>query len=503
MERAQLIIELHGIILSLITTYLMVRDRKNWGHREPVMLHAIICNIIILVNDILAIIYRGNMSGFGRFIIPLSNFLVYFFQYAVVWLICDYADIVISEYVPESGKLWKHLVKGIGILLYIGLVLTPATGLYYYIDENNLYHRGSGFMVAIILSFVMAIMIMIKVWSQYKELDRSEMLYLNMLFIFPATGLVLQVFLYGISLINIGYTISIAVVILTYENKHRQHRIEVEKVLLQSRAYLLNSQIKPHFVFNSLSVISVLIDDDPELAKEAISHFSKYMRRGLNLNVNEGMIPIREELDYAEHYLYMEQLRFGRKLQVDWDIDEGLSFDIPFLTVQPLVENAVRHGVRKKLEGGTVTIQVAREGFYDVVRVSDDGVGFDVAELRRRQASDARLQMGIVDSNAGTRNFGTSNSKAGTVGASTAPDRAKDFRANAAEKGNEEGSRKPGSGAQSAEGTLMGPTDNTSNGIGIFNVEERIRLLANGKMEIESTPGQGTTITMRFPVKKK
>lgn len=151
---------------------------------------------------------------------------------------------------------------------------------------------------------------------------------------------------------------------------------ELQAQLQESRISVMLSQIQPHFLYNSLTAVMDLCDRNPAQAKRAIADFAKYLRGNLEALGNRQPIPFSKELRHIEVYLRLEKLRFEDKLQVVYDI-QAEGFLLPALTIQPLVENAVKHGLTEKEEGGTVTISTAETEDAFVITVSDDGVGFD------------------------------------------------------------------------------------------------------------------------------
>lgn len=164
--------------------------------------------------------------------------------------------------------------------------------------------------------------------------------------------------------------------------KNYDEQLNYEKVqseLLKSRVTIMISQIQPHFLYNSLTSIAQLCEKDPKRAKTATIDFANYLRGNMNSIKDEHPVPFETELSHLKTYLSLEKMRFGDDLNIVYDI--GVTdFTIPSLTVQPLVENTVKHGVGMKEDGGTVTISTKEyDDHYEVV-VSDDGVGFDTTK---------------------------------------------------------------------------------------------------------------------------
>lgn len=151
--------------------------------------------------------------------------------------------------------------------------------------------------------------------------------------------------------------------------------LEQKEELTAARINLMVSQIQPHFIYNSLSAIIELIDIDSEQAKDSIVSFSDYLRVNLNALKSAKLVPFENELEHCKTYLGFELLRFD-DIKVEYDI-ETTDFMLPALTVQPLLENAVKHGVSKTGHGGTVTLSVKNEEKNIRITVSDTGVGFD------------------------------------------------------------------------------------------------------------------------------
>lgn len=153
--------------------------------------------------------------------------------------------------------------------------------------------------------------------------------------------------------------------------------VEIERELEAANTSLMISQIQPHFLYNALNTIKYLIKRDPKSAEKAVISFSRYLRGNMDSITKKEPIPFTEELEHTKNYCDIELLRFGDKLNIVYNVPVT-AFSIPALSVQPIVENAIKHGVTKKLEGGTVTVTTAEDDSFYTITVTDDGVGFDV-----------------------------------------------------------------------------------------------------------------------------
>lgn len=167
---------------------------------------------------------------------------------------------------------------------------------------------------------------------------------------------------------------------------------QMETELVQSRISIMLSQIQPHFLYNALEAIGDLCILSPTRAEQAITGFSRFLRGNMNALRNDELIPFEQELEHTRYYLEMERLRFGERLRTVFCLGT-MEFKLPCLTLQPMVENAVRHGISKRREGGTIMIAASEteEGYS--VKVIDDGAGFDTDN----EGKDDRTHIGLAN----------------------------------------------------------------------------------------------------------
>src|SRR5581483_1777731 len=143
----------------------------------------------------------------------------------------------------------------------------------------------------------------------------------------------------------------------------------------EARLNALRMQLDPHFLFNALNTISSHVERDPKLTRRMIEHLGDLLRLSLESR-DKQEVPLVEELAFLDHYLAIQKIRFGNQLQVKMQIAPEVRLAaVPALVVQPLVENAIRHGISRRAAGGTVTVQATSEKGRLEIRVLDDGVG--------------------------------------------------------------------------------------------------------------------------------
>ncbi|MEG1835056.1 MAG: histidine kinase [Oscillospiraceae bacterium] len=190
------------------------------------------------------------------------------------------------------------------------------------------------------------------------------------------------------------FVLSVTIVHTKRTTELYHETLETEKLyaeLQRANMSIMLSQIQPHFLYNALNTIKSLIKRDPKAAEKAIIDFSYYLRGNMDSLSKKEPIPFSLELDHIKHYCEIELLRFSDKMDIIYDIGPS-SFLVPTLSVQPLVENAIKHGVTKNPKGGTVKISTYEDIDFNYIKIEDDGVGFDMEATKE---DDGRSHIGL------------------------------------------------------------------------------------------------------------
>jgi sensor histidine kinase YesM len=203
----------------------------------------------------------------------------------------------------------------------------------------------------------------------------------NVEFVFPVAGTIFILIVLLVQIVRIGEAYVA-----------EKHAAELKEELADINMRLMLSQIKPHFLYNALNTIKYLIKKDPKTAEQVVVKFSKYLRANMDSLTQKTPLPVEKELDHVANYTDIEQHRFGNRLNVVYDIG-CKNFVILPLTIQPIVENAIKHGINQKPEGGTVTIKTYDDEEFFYVDITDDGVGFDVN--KKPDENDERSHVGV------------------------------------------------------------------------------------------------------------
>ncbi len=174
----------------------------------------------------------------------------------------------------------------------------------------------------------------------------------------------------------------VAIPLKIFNNVRMEMKLEEqERALLQARMEALQSQINPHFLFNTLNSVSSLVRRDPDTAREVIVKLANILRR--LLRKTDAFVPLQDEIAFIDDYLDIEVVRFGRdKLKVIKDLDPAsLEVLVPSMMLQPLIENSIKHGLAPKIDGGSIYLRSRLERGNLIVEVEDNGVGMGAAAL--------------------------------------------------------------------------------------------------------------------------
>lgn len=164
--------------------------------------------------------------------------------------------------------------------------------------------------------------------------------------------------------------------------------------IMATETSFLQAQIKPHFLYNALNAIANVCEKDGKKASKLIIDLAIYLRGSLEFNHLDKMTNMEKELEFVDTYFNIEQARFGKKIQLLRDINSPLDFKMPVLILQPLVENAVRHGISKRPRGGTIRIKILQTDGEVCIEIKDDGIGMDAKKLEMI-LTEERLEQGV------------------------------------------------------------------------------------------------------------
>lgn len=300
---------------------------------------------------------------------------------------------VIKKYVAQSNgntalKKLSFIMQLLHIPALVLLAITPFTHWLFYIDEHTNYIRGALYPVWYYTTMLAFLFIFVVLIAYRKKMDSFIFKVLLTSSVLPIVAFIANYTYSKISFNNIAVSVAALIIYVFYENYrtaaavHRERELNrVQQELLESKLTveqanneMLLAQIQPHFISNSLMALRSQCKDYPDIY-ESITNFSLYLRSHFEaLGSSNKIITFEQEMENTEAYLALEEQNYGDRLRVDYNI-ECDDFMLPPLSVQPLVENAVRHGIGTYDEGGVVSIGSRREPDKIIIEVTDDGSG--------------------------------------------------------------------------------------------------------------------------------
>ena len=258
------------------------------------------------------------------------------------------------------------------------------------VDEQHFYSHGPLYEIYVALYLLLIVLVVLEFVTYGRSFRRQNKVSLYSTLLLIVAGIMVQE-LTGGTFRTAYLTLAISMALMFIHNTEFM-QLTADESLREQRFQMMMSQIQPHFLYNSLGAIQELCDSDPKAAGNAVAMFSRYLRGNMESINQSGMIPFEKELEHTRLYLALEKMRFEAALQVSYDI-ACTDFSLPALTLQPIAENAVRHGARgKKQKVGTVAVSSREYADRIEISVADNGPGFDPDAP---QTDDCRTHIGI------------------------------------------------------------------------------------------------------------
>lgn len=384
---------------------MLLAERKGASDDSPqtrMVRMLMVCCVAVFLADIPGLLLDKCLFRGARSLLFVFDTLYWLLYILYFWLKLAFADLWVwrNPAAMRRRAVWYVIPMLAGIVI---ILLNPWTGWLFVLDANNAYAPGAYYILCLIPQYlyfagVLAVAVVgFRMGDEYKRRSLSLLTYI----LLPVCGAAMEFISYGTSWLWPMVALSLLVVYLTEQNKalmdkqlsvskaaEKVARMDAEIAI--NRTAIVLSQIQPHFLYNALCVIQDLCHEKAPEAERATVAFSRFLRGNLDSLKAVTPIPFSRELSHTRYYLALESMRFGDRLQVEYDIQAD-DFLLPALTLQPIVENAVRYGVTKRETGGTVWITShASEKGYTII-VQDNGIGFDPYQTH----DDGRTHFGI------------------------------------------------------------------------------------------------------------
>jgi len=357
-----IILILFGMMFSvLIDSYFSKKNRGIMLITIALIFSLVVVNYLEFIFDI------GGMHIIGRTVTAIMGYSVR----PIILLMFVYIVGTKRGYWP----FW--LLIGVNFIIHFTALFS---GICFQIDATNHFLRGPLGYSCHIISGILLVYLVYLTLREYSQVKKADI----WLPIINAFLIITSVFID--LFVNLSFSpvsfLTIAVVVSSlfyYVWLHMQFVRQHENALqAEQRIQIMMTQIQPHFLYNTIATVKALCDKTPEKAAEVADKFGVYLRQNLDSLGTVGRIPFRKELEHTKLYTDIEMVRFDN-ICIEYDIADD-DFTVPPLVLQPMVENAIRHGVRIR-EEGRVKVITRREGAYHKIIIEDNGVGFDVKTL--------------------------------------------------------------------------------------------------------------------------
>ena len=326
-----------------------------------------------LISQISLSIPGSGYSSLSR----TAIFLESYFSSLLMPLLTIYLLRLCGEPINSSRLL--YIISFLWIIYVIILVITQFTTFIYYITPDNIYRRGPLYPVLLVPPVLLMIVNMAGLYRRRALLSakvrKSFIAYLCI----PAVSMLIQMTTYGILFIVLGTSVGALVMFIYILSDQTDRSIAQAREIREQQLKILTLQMRPHFIYNTLSNIYYLCESDPEKAQKIIGDFIKYLRNNFSSVVKQGLIPFEDELEHTEAFLAVVKIRYEDQLHVEYNISHTF-FRIPPLTLEPVVENAVKHGLDQDSDPLHIVIRTDYTDEGSVIIVENDGIDYALDE---------------------------------------------------------------------------------------------------------------------------
>lgn len=391
------------LIVLLITCFF---QRKRFSTTRP-LIFLTSFNIALLLEQLVSwwLLSQNSAVTMGLTPTRIVYALDYALYYAVAACFYFYVNAHIKDLYADSGKdyssikIQNYLVIGWGVVISIVFTICIWNENFYFVQSNGEeWFNEIAYLVMFILGTFAVINSVVTIIRHRKVLGKGEHI-LMVAYVALPNVLAISDLLNGLAISYVLMSVFIFILYIYIDIRRGSLIVQKEKELAERerdltdmQTQIMLSQMQPHFLYNVLTTISGLCDlEDAIEARDVTDRFAQYFRTNLDSLGKEKFIPFEKELEHVKTYLWLEKIRFEDTLQVVYDV-QTTDFMVPSLAVQPLVENAVKHGLRRKTGVGTVTIKTYETTIDYLIVIEDDGAGFDENEKLNESRSHVGLE---------------------------------------------------------------------------------------------------------------
>ena len=405
---ALVLLTIVSIVFSLV---LPVLDKWNKRYLVTHFSLQLLCMVTCFID---AIIYSNSEM------VVLERIDV-FFEFLLLVLIVAMPSILLSHYAGEKVKtgLLSELAIVFAITHIILLLIAQFTDIFYQITPNNEIQRGPLFPLLVFPGVVIMLFDIVGIFFIRKKLLKGYFISF-LVYLIPLTIVMILHMFFSLELfiiLALGLWALTILVLVVKENS--KEYLKQQKEIANQRANVLMLQMRPHFIYNTMTSIYHLCEQDPHKAKQVTFDFTTYLRKNFAAIASDETISFVDELEHTRAYLAVEQAQFEDNLFVDFDTPHTL-FRVPPLTLQPIVENAVKHGMISSNKPIHISIKTRKTETASEIIVEDDGPGYKPKDDNEPHIALNNLYQRLEMMCKGTLDI-SSNSEGGTLVKITIP----------------------------------------------------------------------------------
>ena len=362
-----LIVAVMGLFLTYTAPYMEKYSRIFF----KIFFSLIICYV---TSDLLSQVSLEILGAEYVILSRMGVFLESFFSALLMPLLTTYLLFQSNE--NPLKKCIFYISLGLFFIYLTLLIITQFSQRIYYITDDNVYHRGTLYPLLLVPPAILMLINLIAVILRAKNLSKRQRqaFFINVLL--PLICMLIQMKSYGLLLIVIGTSFASLLMFFFILSDQIDQYIHEREEKLEAQTNVKMLQMRPHFIYNTMTSIYYLCEQDPQKAMKTINDFTNYLRRSFSSIAKKEPIPFMEELSHVHAYLDIEKTRFEDKLFVEFDTP-NTSFRIPPLTLQPIVENSVKYGIDPELDPLHISVSTRETDKGNEIIVSDTGPGFN------------------------------------------------------------------------------------------------------------------------------
>lgn len=378
------VLEGFTFLMCVLLNYAIVSRRKKTRLDQLMALVCVLMGVSVL-GDFFAWTFEDVAGQVEYVAAVVGNQVTFWFTPLAFGAFCLYVFEWSQGYVPGetrnltrprsyAGRALWVLLLGLTVLGVAFVLINIFTGCLYTVNPDNSYTAGSLAWVPNVLSLAQLVLLLPLVCAEESDLTPLAIGRLWSLAAgLPLVSLLGELLLPNLTLSYPGYALALFFMYIELQRLQERALMAEKLELAESRTQLLSGQIRSHFIFNSLAAIGELCYEDPKLAQKAIADFSTYLRGNMNAVGDVKLVSFDSEVSNIKSYVGLEQMNPTTPFDVEWDL-QATRFMLPPLVVEPLVENAVVHGVSTRREGGLIQIRSWEEDGAYKVSVRDNGI---------------------------------------------------------------------------------------------------------------------------------